>query len=48
MNTYDIDNEPCPECESKELVYVQSCNGIHCQECGSWFNLAGELLEEEA
>jgi uncharacterized protein YbaR (Trm112 family) len=48
MNTYDLDAEACPECDEKELVYAQVCNGIHCQNCGAWFNLAGELLEEEA
>jgi hypothetical protein len=47
MNIYDIDNETCPECDVKELVYAKVCNGVHCQSCGAWFNLAGELLEEE-
>lgn len=47
MNTYEIDTTPCPECDALELVYVQNCNGIHCQNCGNWFNLAGELLEAE-
>lgn len=47
MNTYNMDEEQCPECDAKELVYAQSCNGIHCQNCGSWFDLEGNLLEEE-
>lgn len=47
MNPYDIDNEACPECGSKELVFIINCNGIHCQDCGRWFDLRGNLLEDE-
>ena len=45
FNTYDMDNEDCPECNKKELVYVQSCNAVHCQECNTWFSLTKDTLE---
>jgi len=47
LNTYAIETTPCPECEAQELVYVQSCGGVHCQECGTWFDLEGNILENE-
>lgn len=47
FNTYKIESTPCPECDEVELVYVQSCGGIHCQHCGTWFDLSGNILEDE-
>lgn len=47
FNTYDMDNEDCPECDAKELVFVQSCDAVHCQECGTWFSLNKEVLINE-
>lgn len=47
MNTYDLDDEPCPECQDTELLYIINCGGIVCQNCGKWFDLDGELLEDE-
>jgi len=48
MNTYKIEETPCSECDALELVYVQSCNGVHCQECGTWFDVVGNILEDES
>lgn len=47
FNTYEIDKTPCPECGALELVYLQSCGGVHCQECGTWFDVEGNILENE-
>ena len=48
MNTYNIEHETCTECDKQgELVYNQYAGGIHCQACNTWFNLNGEVLEEE-
>ena len=47
FNTYDMDNEHCPECDKTELVYVQSCGAVHCQECDTWFSLTKEELINE-
>jgi ribosomal protein S27E len=48
MNTYTIDTEHCPECDEVELVYLQSCGGIHCQNCGTWFDTNGNILDDES
>ena len=48
MNTYNIDNETCTECDKEgELVYNQYTNTIHCQACNTYFNVNGEVLEGE-
>jgi hypothetical protein len=48
INTYDIENEVCPECDFKgELTYNSYCAGCHCGNCGIWINLDGEILEDE-
>jgi hypothetical protein len=48
FNTYNIEATPCPECDAKELVYSQYCNAVACQECGLWFDLSGNILENES
>lgn len=47
FNTYEIELQYCPECDAQELVYIQNCNGIHCQNCGTWFDTEGNILEKE-
>lgn len=47
FNTYAMDLETCPECDAKELVYIQNCDGVHCQDCGTWFDTEGNILEKE-
>lgn len=48
LNSYDIENESCPECDFKgELTYNSYCAACHCGNCGIWVNLNGEILEKE-
>lgn len=48
LNIYDIENEVCPNCNTKgELTYVSNCVACHCGECGEWISLEGEILEAE-
>ena len=48
MNSYDIDNKPCPKCHEKELTYLQGTNHVKCGACGKSFSLAGKPLRESA
>ena len=46
INSYDIDNTPCPKCHEKELTYLQGTNHCKCGACGKSFSLAGKPVNE--
>ena len=48
MNSYDMDNTPCPACHEKELTYLQGTNHCKCGACGKSFSLAGKPVSEGA
>ena len=47
MNSYDIENTPCPKCHEKELTYMQGSNHVKCGYCGKSFSLAGKPVHED-
>ena len=47
INSYDVDNTPCPACYEKELTYLQGTNHVKCGACGKGFSLAGKEEMDE-
>lgn len=48
INTYDIINESCPNCDNiGEMSYIINCNACVCGNCGRWIDIDGTILEEE-
>ena len=47
FNPYTINSEHCPQCNELELSYFMQCSGVHCQNCGAWFEPDKTLVKED-
>ena len=46
LNTYAEDNK-CPSCSKKEVIYQQYMDYFTCQNCGASFETDGTIMESQ-
>ena len=46
LNTYAEDNK-CPSCHKKEVIYHQYMDYFTCQNCGASFETDGTIMESQ-